>query len=103
MGVILATAEYAKHQDRHHYQPSRNGMGVWPNKLDVNEDGAAKSQCGRTNQRDDASQMAIPLVALVEATAKRAPTEADAPLAASKAKPWLESLSHQARRKTLRR
>ena len=30
------------HKDRQHYQPSRNGLGVWPSKLDIHKEGAGQ-------------------------------------------------------------
>jgi Protein of unknown function (DUF1345) len=44
-----------EHKDRHHYQLPRNGMGMRPSKLDVNEYGSGQGQCGGANQRDDTS------------------------------------------------
>ena len=44
-----------EHKDRHHYQFPRNGMGMRPSKLDVNEYGSGQGQCGGANQRDDMS------------------------------------------------
>ena len=47
-----------EHKDRYHYQLPRNGMGMRPSKLDVNEYGSGRGQCGGANQRDDTSHNA---------------------------------------------